>query len=556
MVSINLNRSLIRLTTYTITTITILGLIIIFISSNNPSKNPHVGSKINHFADTGYIITDLEIKTCTIFNSCSPKDFKTWFKIPKPLNYNSNGKIFSRLSQQYIFIQKRKIDELNKLIHESDSKLKNNKYNHDDDDESYKVMTSLRVNQDGEIDFILENFNPTKIKDYYLNLDVLFGEDAVDPRPNWNLIKSPIFEKSIQGEIPIYLTFKTFESNPEPPKLTISSSRQKNYKIIQVADLHFSTHEGICRDQFPEIENCKADQRTLKFLNQILDIESPDLVLLTGDQIFGEDSFDSITTLLKVVNPFVLRKIPFAFMFGNHDDEGSMSRSEIMQFLESQIPYSLSSHGPTDIDGVGNYIFQLFDQDKNDDDNELPLISFYVLDSHKYSPNPKLMPGYDWIKESQLEYIIKESQRLSIPQTLKHLSFGLFHIPLPEHGNLHQGFIGNYKEAITAPRHNSHARDVLQKLGISIVTVGHDHCNDYCVLDSKNDNSNDKIWLCYGGAMGEGGYGGYGGTTRRLRIFNVDLEEMSVQSYKRLETSPEKSFDHQILVTKGEVVSY
>ena len=85
------------------------------------------------------------------------------------------------------------------------------------------------------------------------------------------------------------------------------------------------TGAGICKDgidadgnYLPESE---ADPQTVKFIEQILDIERPDLVIFTGDQLH-HDIPDSQSALFKVVAPIIARSIPFAAVFGNHDSEG------------------------------------------------------------------------------------------------------------------------------------------------------------------------------------------------------------------------------------------
>ena len=64
-----------------------------------------------------------------------------------------------------------------------------------------------------------------------------------------------------------------------------------------------------------------ADPLTAKFIVQVLDVEKPDLVVLTGDQLH-HDIPDSQSALFKVVAPIIERSIPFAAVFGNHDCEG------------------------------------------------------------------------------------------------------------------------------------------------------------------------------------------------------------------------------------------
>ncbi|KAK6461761.1 Metallo-dependent phosphatase-like protein [Scheffersomyces coipomensis] len=392
-------------------------------------------------------------------------------------------------------------------------------------------------------------------------IDILFGEDSVDPRPNWRLIKDgSLTDVNTQNDKRAYLSIRKGDKvNYKLPKYQSPLKVNKNgkFKILQVADLHFSTGVGECRDPVPgsSKKGCEADPRTIQFLEKVLDIEKPDFVVLTGDQIFGETAPDAETAVFKALYPFIKRKIPFAVTLGNHDSEGSLKRSEIMS-LSSNLPFSLSSLGPESVDGYGNYVLTV----------EAPLsrnpaMSLYFLDSHSYSQNPKVNPGYDWIKESQLQFV--EAAHADLKKAIDaythiHLSMAFFHIPLPEYKNLNQPFIGEHREGITAPRYNTGARAVLGKLGVKVISVGHDHCNDYCLQDiqDKDTDQENKMWLCYGGGVGEGGYGGYGGYVRRLRVFEINTNNAEIKSWKRAENEPERDFDTQILVTDGNVVNY
>ena len=47
--------------------------------------------------------------------------------------------------------------------------------------------------------------------------------------------------------------------------------------------------------------------------------------------------------------------MPYAAIFGNHDDEGDSSRDELMEVL-TELPYSLAKPGLKGVDGVGNYV--------------------------------------------------------------------------------------------------------------------------------------------------------------------------------------------------------
>ncbi|KAI0462638.1 hypothetical protein LJB42_004134 [Komagataella kurtzmanii] len=418
----------------------------------------------------------------------------------------------------------------------------------------YKIPSAKQIKEKGweKLDYGLwVKYGPFDEFQALTDIDVLYGFEAKEVRHKWIKLPNPL----LLNRVPVFLSFgRKGEKQSSKPKLKINS--QGKFKILQVADLHFSTLNGTCQDPEPPLkpnESCFADARTLRFLNKVLDIENPDLVVLTGDQIYGDRAPDSQTAMFKALEPFISRKIPYALTLGNHDDEGSLSRDQLMEIVE-QLPYSLSEKGPAEIDGVGNFYVPVYGSRSSN-----VAMSLYFLDTHKYSEQKKVYPGYDWIKENQLEWLSKA--HIPYLEDIEnyshiHLSLGFFHIPLPEYRDFHEKHVGSYKEGVMAPTFNSHARNVFGKLGVGVISVGHDHCNDYCLFDEENEerDKTGNMWLCYGGAAGEGGYGGYGGTTRRLRLFSIDSQSNDISTWKRLESSPDDIFEKQILVKNGVTV--
>jgi metallophosphoesterase superfamily enzyme len=131
---------------------------------------------------------------------------------------------------------------------------------------------------------------------------------------------------------------------------------------MQIADLHFSVSEGVCRDTI--IDPCSAaDNLTMSLLARILDQEKPDLVVFTGDQLNGQStSWDSRAVLAKFAKVVTERKVPWAAIFGNHDDEDGDSREVQVRYMRG-LPYSLVEQGPKDIHGVGNYVLKVHSAD-------------------------------------------------------------------------------------------------------------------------------------------------------------------------------------------------
>lgn len=374
-------------------------------------------------------------------------------------------------------------------------------------------------------------------------VDILFGADAVEPRPGWHLTKQPLLLSNPGENEEARLTLRSGPPVPvEKPVLHVR--KDGKFKILQVADLHMSTGLGVCRDPVPpsldDSGKCDADSRTLAFIRSVLDLENPDLVILSGDQINGETSPDTQSALFKFAHLFITHKIPFATIFGNHDNEGSISSREVLMQLTQSLPYSLSEPGPPTIDGTGNYHVEVLARGTSTHS----ALTLYLFDTHGYSPDERQYRGYDWIKKSQIDWFKSTAQSLerSPPHrdyTHMHMDMAFIHIPLPEYRNTGDivAASGTWREPPTAPAFNSGFKSALVEEGVLAVSCGHDHANDYCALAKGEGDHQGKpeLWMCYAGGAGLGGYGGYDGYRRRVRVFEFDMNEARIGTWKRVE---------------------
>lgn len=397
-------------------------------------------------------------------------------------------------------------------------------------------------------------------------VDVLFGADAVDPRPEWQLAQMPL---DISSDHMARLTVRHGQHKAEKenqPRV----GKDGRFKILQVSDLHLSTGTGKCRDAYgPNNEkstNCEADPRTMEFVESVLDDEKVNLVILSGDQIEGPTSPDPQSAIFKFAAPMIQRGIPYAAIFGNHDDEGSrsVSRSAQMMLLET-LPLSLSQSGPSHLDGVGNYYLEILAPSPS----QHSAITIYMLDTHGGSPDEKRYKGYDWLKQNQIDWFKATAEGLKKEHAKYshiHMDMAFIHIPLPEFGdqdNARAG--GEWIEGVTAPSYNSHFYDALAEQGVVSVGCGHDHVNDYCALrpstQGEKHTGHHGPWMCYAGGSGFGGYGGccgYGIYHRRVRVWEVDTNAGRISTWKRVEccgADTEKRIDELVIVEGGRVVA-
>lgn len=254
---------------------------------------------------------------------------------------------------------------------------------------------------------------------------------------------------------------------------TLKFNTDKKFKIVQFTDVHWK----------PGNPNSEI---AAQCMNKILDAEKPDLVIYTGDLVYGKPASEA---LKRALEPVVSRHIPFGVTFGNHDDEQDMTRQQLYDQIKA-LPNNLTST-VDGLSGVTNFIIPILSADGKKNSAIL-----YVLDSHSYSKN-KQVKGYDWIKRDQIDWYVKNSSAYTAQNNNQPLpSLAFFHIPLPEYHEAvrdeNAQMLGYRGEEACSPRINSglYAAMLLQK-DIMGMFVGHDHVNDYLV-NWKG------IALCYG----------------------------------------------------------
>ncbi|CAE6397275.1 unnamed protein product [Rhizoctonia solani] len=434
-------------------------------------------------------------------------------------------------------------------------------------------------------------------------LDVLYGED--EPFWGFKRVEGIIYPGRPGKSVPISLVARkgyTVPPRPQPPHFHANGT----YKIMQIADLHYSVTHGQCLNT--DFEPCDGFNSSQTIIAEALDAERPDLVVFSGDQLNGQrTSWDSRSVLAKFASEVIKRKIPWAAVFGNHDSTTDMDRKRMMEHLQ-RLPYSLAEPGPSDINGVGNYVVQV----KSYDDSATPLLTLYFLDSGAYVSNGLAWwkeLEYDYLRDSQITWFLGESKKIHAierPFSLnakrdpgrilrrdrkrrldllerqattggnasggkklaKPNAMTFFHIPLkmstepadtnPETSKvLDVGTAGEYggspkdagffrKAILAAPEVPGTTETKGTGTEVKVIANGHVHTADNCRRVKG-------VWSCFGGG---GSYTGYGkaGFDRRFRIFQVSQYGEKIETYKRTEKG--EVIDKMVLVGEGAPPAY
>ena len=259
----------------------------------------------------------------------------------------------------------------------------------------------------------------------------------------------------------------SLQGQTKPNKLRFNTKGE--FKVVQFTDVHYVPGK-------PE-----ESKKALECIDQVLDAEQPDLVVLTGDIIYGSPAEEAMRTVLQRVSD---HQVPFVATLGNHDDEQKMKRADLYRLISSW-PCNLQLAEQTD-----------FVVPVAASDGSKTTALLYIIDSHSCSTLPDAK-GYAWIDGEQINWYRTQSRQYAEQNggtPLPALAF--FHIPLPEYGQAarSEGCIlrGNRMEPVCSPVLNSGLFTAIKEQGdVMGCFVGHDHDNDYAAMWHK-------VLLAYG----------------------------------------------------------
>lgn len=176
-----------------------------------------------------------------------------------------------------------------------------------------------------------------------------------------------------------------------PAKLQFGSDGE--FSILHICD---------CQDGYP------AHKEMFTYINYMLDVYNPDLVVLGGDNTVGpqETKQEAINEL---VAPFVAHETYFTLVFGNHDHEQGVDKEELLKmYQDAGGKYCLAYDAVPELTGTATHNLPVYSSDE-----KTIKFNLWMFDSNTYAEDENgNRLGYDSVRTDQIEWYNKTYEEL------------------------------------------------------------------------------------------------------------------------------------------------
>ncbi len=256
---------------------------------------------------------------------------------------------------------------------------------------------------------------------------------------------------------------------------TLKFGENGKFTILNLSDI---------QDRYPLLNITKD------YINDLVDIVNPDLIVLTGDNI---NSGSATKTLAKnAINEFMSifekRGIPVAAIFGNHDDEGTLASKEYQMAIYETYNCFVGYDEGDSLPGCGTYNLPIMSSDESK-----IVFNLWMTDSGTYAAENEV-GYYAATTKEQIEWYVEKSNELKMQNGGKVVpSINFQHIIVPEiydaliknddgSYSLPENATGELNELPCPPEFTNGQFDAFVAQGDVLATIsGHDHTNTFVV---------------------------------------------------------------------------
>lgn len=251
-------------------------------------------------------------------------------------------------------------------------------------------------------------------------------------------------------------SFDTFKSK----KLEMGAD---DFKILIMTDIHLKNKGTFAK--FLGI-NFILDWTSKSAIDKLVKSTEPDLIIILGDTTLTDRNDIEYERFVKMMDSY---KLPWACVFGNHDDEGRADKAKLVDVLKTS-DYGLFEYGPEDLHGAGNYVLELVREGRTE-------YALFLMDSGSSNEfkdktegvNIKQIDWYEWNMRA-----ISENNGGEIPNNM-----AFFHIPLPQYNDIMNYEQGERNEKTFSENSKGDFLTSFIENNGSHIFVGHDHNNNF-----------------------------------------------------------------------------
>jgi hypothetical protein len=360
-------------------------------------------------------------------------------------------------------------------------------------------------------------------------------------------------------------------------------SKDGKFQISILEDLHFGESKSpilswkirmlIIQIDAWDSWGPEQDVNTVTVINEVLNAESPDLVVLNGDLITGENAFlkNSTVYIDKIVGPLVDRGLTWASTYGNHDSQYNLSRSAMLA-REHQWPNSRTQQMVSGREaGVTNYYLPVYGS-KNADSNGAPAMLLWFFDSRggyyyqelDSAGNQVAQPNWvdvsvvDWFKTTNADLVKKYRKHIPslvfvhIPTNASQAIQTQLGVNAHKEPGINDDYVlaqqgegwcadgSNDSSCVYGGQDVAFMKALVDTPGVIGVFSGHDHGDTWCykwdTLIPGMSVKGNGINLCFGQHTGYGGYGSWIRGSRQVLVTESKLKDMEIDTWIRLES--------------------
>lgn len=278
-----------------------------------------------------------------------------------------------------------------------------------------------------------------------------------------------------------------------------------DFRILVLTDIHLKNHGtfaawlGI---------NYLLDWAGKGALDKLVKKTSPDLILVLGDTVLTARNDIETERFVGIMDSY---GVPWACVFGNHDDEGRADKAKLVDVL-SESEHGLFRYGPADLHGAGNYVIELTRGGQTE-------YALFMMDS---GSSKEFDAGTAGINDAQVEWYNWNMNAFEAKCGEKPANMAFFHIPPAIYEQLEVFEQGSRNEPSCSEGSDNDIVEAMLAANGTHIFVGHDHNNNFIA-------QYETMKLCYGTKSSYNCYyksGLTGGTLLTVNAQNEVSEEI------------------------------